>query len=323
MKDFERITVLVEESGKDRNTLNYVRELARVAQTRQIELLNVVPSPLAVSLVAVPVNGSSYWVGQEIIQERDARIAAKREEIELMGREFLPNDAGYNVKTTILFGSPLYEALEHTMTAGTDLIVVGRNYAGDGKPDEHATMVRRITAKSACSVLVLPTEACELPRRILVPVRDSECSAHALETACGLAARMDSLVFAFNLFPKRATTNKVKALPGQEPHDFPETEAKEEVNRLRARIDNHGVNVEYVCRPDEDDMPATKMLEAIDQMWAHAVVIGARGRTGAAGVLLGKVTEKLIARASVPVLAVKKKGEMIGVLKAILELAKK
>lgn len=41
----------------------------------------------------------------------------------------------------------------------------------------------------------------------------------------------------------------------------------------------------------------------------------------AAGILLGKVTERLIRQSAVPLLAVKKKGECIGVLEALLTLA--
>jgi nucleotide-binding universal stress UspA family protein len=50
------------------------------------------------------------------------------------------------------------------------------------------------------------------------------------------------------------------------------------------------------------------------------IVIGARGRTGAAGILLGTVTEQLIRVSPVPVLAIKNKGECIGVLRALQQL---
>ena len=62
-------------------------------------------------------------------------------------------------------------------------------------------------------------------------------------------------------------------------------------------------------------------LEALGDGLGRAVVIGARGRTGAAGVLLGTVTEHLILKSPSPVLAVKKKGECIGVLRALLVIA--
>ncbi len=76
----------------------------------------------------------------------------------------------------------------------------------------------------------------------------------------------------------------------------------------------------WECAPDLHDKPVPIILEAIDRLAADAVVIGARGRTGAAGVLLGKVTEQLIRESPVPVLAVKKKGECLGILRALLTL---
>jgi hypothetical protein len=48
------------------------------------------------------------------------------------------------------------------------------------------------------------------------------------------------------------------------------------------------------------------------------IVIGAKGRSLAALVLLGSVTEKLIETTHVPILAVKKKGSGMGFLEALL-----
>ncbi|UCE62029.1 MAG: universal stress protein, partial [Phycisphaerales bacterium] len=67
--------------------------------------------------------------------------------------------------------------------------------------------------------------------------------------------------------------------------------------------------------------PVPVILEELGSGQGRAVVIGARGRTGAAGVLLGTVTEQLIRRSPSPVLAVKKKGECLGVLRALLAIA--
>lgn len=48
------------------------------------------------------------------------------------------------------------------------------------------------------------------------------------------------------------------------------------------------------------------------------IVIGAKGRSLAASVLLGSVNEKLIETTHVPILAVKKKGSGMGFLEALL-----
>ena len=73
--------------------------------------------------------------------------------------------------------------------------------------------------------------------------------------------------------------------------------------------------------PDLHGNPVSVILDALAPVAADLVVIGARGRTGAAGVMLGTVTEQLIRESPVPVLAVKKKGECLGILRALLTLA--
>jgi nucleotide-binding universal stress UspA family protein len=53
---------------------------------------------------------------------------------------------------------------------------------------------------------------------------------------------------------------------------------------------------------------------------ADLVVTGARGRRLGAGVLLGSVTEPLVADTDIPILAAKKKGEGMSFLEALLEM---
>ena len=99
-----------------------------------------------------------------------------------------------------------------------------------------------------------------------------------------------------------------------------EAAARRENERLLKRLHAPAGELRWECAPDLPGKPVPIILEAIDRLAADVVVIGARGRTGAAGVLLGKVTEQLIHRSPVPVLAVKKKGECLGILRALLTL---
>jgi nucleotide-binding universal stress UspA family protein len=75
-----------------------------------------------------------------------------------------------------------------------------------------------------------------------------------------------------------------------------------------------------MCLPDHRLDPVKVILERCKKTSCDLIVIGARGRTGAAGILLGTVTEQLIRVSPVPVLAIKKKGECIGVLRALQQL---
>ena len=97
-----------------------------------------------------------------------------------------------------------------------------------------------------------------------------------------------------------------------------EAAALRECARVIKRANTHGVNVKCKCIADLHRKPVQIILEALGSGLGQEVVIGARGRTGAAGVLLGTVTEQLIRQSPSPVLAVKKKGEYLGVLRALL-----
>jgi len=66
--------------------------------------------------------------------------------------------------------------------------------------------------------------------------------------------------------------------------------------------------------------PSKAILEAAKNLNVNLIVIGARGRSRAAAILLGRVTEKLIWNASIPVLAVKKKGTGMSLLQALFDM---
>ena len=67
-----------------------------------------------------------------------------------------------------------------------------------------------------------------------------------------------------------------------------------------------------------DERPSKAIEKTIGSEKPDLVVMGARGRTDVAAVLLGSTTERVIRRTDVPVLAVKKKGEGLNFLKALL-----
>ena len=198
-----------------------------------------------------------------------------------------------------------------------DLIMLGRRHGRQREPGDTALLARRLSRKATCSVLVLPEEYRSQADRLVVPVRDSECSAGALEVACGIAASTGAAVTALNIYrvgPGYARTGVTL----EEHQALLEEAAERECASLLEKTDTHGRTVECKCVPDLQGDPVPIILEMLGDGLGQAVVIGARGRTGAAGVLLGTVTEQLIRKSPSPVLAVKKKGECLGLLRALL-----
>jgi nucleotide-binding universal stress UspA family protein len=305
MQRYERIQVCIDRPQRDVCTLPYVRAIARLADSREIHLLHVAEA--GVSGAVQSADGAS---GQTQITPEMLRALA--------GQHFADSPP-HECLCEVYHGTPLLETLRYAHDKDIDLIVLGRHHGQIDEADDEAVLARRITRKATCSVLVLPDRYELKANVILVPIRDSECSAAALDVACGIAAATGAAVIAFNVYRVHPGYSRVgKTL--EEHQALLETAARREYEQLLKRLDRSTDVVRCACAPDLRGKPVPVILQAIENLSADVVVIGARGRTGAAGVLLGTVTEQLIRQSPVPVLAVKRKGECLGVLQALLTL---
>ncbi|MHC4780921.1 MAG: universal stress protein, partial [Planctomycetota bacterium] len=70
----------------------------------------------------------------------------------------------------------------------------------------------------------------------------------------------------------------------------------------------------------QDNDVSSAVINAVKDHDINLIIIGARGRTAVASLVLGSVTEKLIRNSYMPVLAVKKKGENLGLLQAMFHI---
>jgi nucleotide-binding universal stress UspA family protein len=227
---------------------------------------------------------------------------------------------GEKIVCQVIQGPPLLEILRYVHDKDIDLIMLSRHLGRHGDADDEALLARRITRKATCSVLVLPEQYALQADALFVPVRDSECSANALEVACDVAATTGASVIALNVY--RITSGYSRVGTDLEEHRARlDAVACRECNRLLKRVNTHGVTVQHKCVADLHGAPVPVILGELGDGTGKAVVIGARGRSGAAGVLLGNVTEQLIRNSPSPILAVKKKGECLGVVRALLTIA--
>ena len=307
MERYERILICIDCPGRDSGMLAYCRAIARLARSRQVYLLHVVDDEGLAP--GAPPEGPSALpdAGSETLQGFVAKHFAETEAPECL--------------CEVIHGAPLIETLRFGYENDVDLIVIGRHYGEAGEADDEAVMARRITRKATCSVLVVPEDLTKVEAAtILVPVRDSECSAHALDVACGIANATDAVVVALNVYQVHTGYSRVGTTLAEH-QSLLALAAQRECERLTKRVDTQSAAVQCRAVPDLHGKPVPVILGEITNGSADLVVIGARGRTGAAGVLLGNVTERLIRESPVPVLAVKKKGECLGVLRALLTLA--
>jgi len=305
MERLKKILVCIDRPDRDYRMLSYLGALCRVTETKEIHLLHVVSE------------GTSAAV--DGIMETEAAAGFTPDTLRALAAEHFKGRGDEEVICQVLTGSPLVEILRYALDQSIDLIVVGRQASGALRTELEALLAGRITAKATCSVLVVPVDAPGKADKIIVPVRDSACSANALDVACAVASVTGGTVCCLNVFYVGSGYSSVGSTLEEHMAQCRKA-AKRECRNLLARVDTRGVKVVTRCAPDLHVRPVPVILEEVENESADLVVIGARGRTGAAGVLLGVVTEHLIHQSAVPVLAVKKKGECIGVLRALLSL---
>jgi nucleotide-binding universal stress UspA family protein len=144
--------------------------------------------------------------------------------------------------------------------------------------------------------------------KILVPVDFSDDSQRALDEAIGFARHFDADLTLFHCHPI-----PIPAI-GSVPYDIVAPEsyvnavraaALEGVTRWRDQARAQGVRAEAQVSAGS---PASETSALAEKIGADLIVMGTRGRSGLAHVLLGSVAERTIRIAPCPVLTVKADG---------------
>jgi nucleotide-binding universal stress UspA family protein len=209
-------------------------------------------------------------------------------------------------------GHPLDAVLEAVRKHDVDLVIASKT----NRPGFWSSFAERLVRRAPCSVLSIPGDAEPQLGTILVAVDFSEHAKDALRLAITLAraARL-----------KELSCLHAAPLPLRYQHTGRTHE------QLSALIREHadGELQEMIAELSHPDVRITPLLEVStyvaevirDQARAdHAdlLVLGARGRSAGASLLLGSVTEELLRTTDCPLLAYKKKGEGMRFLDALL-----
>ncbi|MBT3785832.1 universal stress protein [bacterium] len=208
-------------------------------------------------------------------------------------------------------GSPLPQMLRYVKENDIDLVIVGQN------PDSHKTsrLCLKLVQKSPCSVLVIPWGTEAKIDHVLVPVDFSRFSKNALEIgsnickALGLKRITALHVFGVSMVDETNEDAKQEAIRNMK------LISCEEFSTFFQGLEFGDVEVEEL---DHLDPNVGRGIKFIAKEWnSDLLVVGSRGRTAVASILAGSITEYLIMYSHIPVLAVKEKGEGMGLIDAL------
>ncbi len=140
-------------------------------------------------------------------------------------------------------------------------------------------------------------------RRILVPVDFSEHSLRAADLAVELAQSFGASVDLLHCYPIQVGGVSPYGVVIPESFDREVREAAERrLEQLRAQLADRGVAVEARVTPI---FPSESISATAEELGSDLIVMGTRGLSGIAHVLLGSVAERTLRTAPCPVLTVK------------------
>lgn len=130
------------------------------------------------------------------------------------------------------------------------------------------------------------------PRKIVVPVDDSECSMEVLSAVETLAKAAGSRVAVLNVMEHGTVAGPVSPC----------------LERAYGRLKEAGIPCEPVLRRGD---PAEQILEAARDFHADLVALTTHGRSGVGRWVLGSITEKVLRTAPVSLLVTRVKGASV------------
>jgi nucleotide-binding universal stress UspA family protein len=296
MKRYRRIGVFLTGSPADEMALGYAGRFAMLAESEKV--------------LCVYVHGDGLeGPGWETIDIEDLRA-------QVVGQ--LPAPVAKNTEVEVHVGGGVPEILRSARDLELDLIVTGRRL-----PAHQAAIgsaFTKLARKAPCSVLIVPNYCLPHFSRVHVPVDLSKHSKLALVVAleiarAGAAAHEMPQVLVQTVYCVGYGYHKLGM-------DFDQANAKQgeatrrELDEFVADLDTSGVQFETICTCSEDAATAVHELASARKM--DMIVVGSRGLSPTAAAILGGTAERILLGAPQPVLIVKRKGETIGLLNALL-----
>jgi len=288
MDGFRRLTVGLGRSSADESTIRYAALVSRLYAVEQVCFVHVLPQATAVG----PVSAQA-----DVEAEMRSRVA----------KEMAGLPAQISVRHAVLEGPLTDQLLTFVAQSQTDLLIVGH---GSGHSGWRA-LARRLAMKAPCSVLMVPENAPAHLRHILTPIDFSEHAADTLRVAVSLARASGAACTALHVYFNEAVATYEEydqVLRGQERQSY---------DAFLAPIDTQGMTVTPLF--EEGANIAHAILRTAERDEADLIVMGTRGRSRSAAILLGSVTEQTIVETRIPLLAVKHFGARMGVMQALLD----
>ncbi len=304
MYKIERLLVALDMTEMDELLIKYSSHLAKFLKSEKVYFIHVARD------LELPEDLRKNY--PDLMAPSDESIA---DSIEKMIKTSWDSNYDCEKVVEIKEGDPSDQILKWVNIKDVDMLIMGRKRKLKG-----GGIVPQKIAKVAHTSLMMVPEDFEFKLdKIVVSVDFSKHAKLAVEEALAISKGKNIDLTLLNVFRVPAGYHKT----GKDYDEFAtimKGHAKTDFNEF---IEKNGFPKDLTCEYvlDEDDSPADKIFEFSAEYNADMIVMGSKGRTGLASILLGSVAEKVITYDSeIPLMIIKEKGENMGFLKALLKM---
>ena len=139
-------------------------------------------------------------------------------------------------------------------------------------------------------------------KKILCPVDHSECSYLALKYAISLALKDEAKLYLMHVIDSRLYDTEIYKFS---PYKFNEIDVSKIREDLLKSLPEGTTDILEVETIVIKGVPFNEIINAATEISVDLIVIGTHGRTGLSHVMLGSVAEKVVRKATCPVLTVR------------------
>ncbi len=270
---FEKIMIVTDNSE---HSAAATREGIRLAQRTEGSL----------SVMSIIITNSEHEsLAKQLIEKENNDAITRLETLKSTA-----NDAGVECEIKLRRGIEIYqEIVDESEEIQADVIVMGRrDYTGFMR-----ALMRSNTSKvigyARCSVLVVPRMATLVGQKMLLAIDGSRYSDTAASTAMSLAKHLHASVFVVSI---ASTAHQEKR----------HRQTVAAIERVENFLSQEGISVEGRVLSGN---PAEAILEVAKAKGIDLIVMGSHGHTGLNKILLGSVSDRVIASAECATLVVK------------------
>lgn len=284
------ILAVTDFSAPSRHAADRAARLAKEAGAA-LSLMHVTPAGTLQDL--------RQWLGAGHAMEQALRDDARRQ-LQALADELVAQ-RGIGVRTVEAAGPVLETIDDESRRLGAGLLVLGARGASFLRRLVLGTTSERLVRRASCPVLVVRQSAHERYRRALVAVDFSPWSAQALMVARRVAPNARLVLLSAYQVPFQEKLNFAGV-------DTATIEHYREQAQLQAVQGVHGLAAALGVKPGEYDAvviegePSQRIVEQEQEYDCDLVVLGKHGRSATEDLLLGSVTQHVLAEGSADVL---------------------